>query len=225
MSTIISLIAEGDSITYTTTGYVYRGFEVGTNSIWTNVERYGSRFHRTTSTPKIVGHVIAVSGSTLANHMTARLTTRLPALIGAAKSNSAGTRKILLTLLAGTNPDTSNPNTHLANVATYVAAAKALGVDKVIVGTLPSRTDGIIASFDTSYQQPINTAYRDASWRASANVDGYFDCAADPEVGAAGAANNTTNFNADKIHPITPAQILMAARYMTGVDAVAATMV
>lgn len=216
---IAGLIAEGDSLTFRSASFFSLALNVPVNERSLDDAHNLLRPVRSSPLPKLVGANIAVSGTRLVsptNSMTDRLTTKLAALI-VRKNANAGIRKYVLTLLAGTNPDTSNPTTHANNVATYAASAKALGVDKVLVGTLPSRTDGIIGDFDTSYQSPYNTIIKGAGWAAANNVDGIIDFASDPDIGGVGAADNLTYFE-DKVHPTEAGYAKMAAIYLTAIN-------
>ena len=70
----------------------------------------------------------------------------------------------------------------------------------VVVGTIPDRT-GRLAATTAAYNAMIRTL----------TADGIADYAAVAEIGAAGAAANTTYFNADNIHPNNTGHGLMAS--------------
>lgn len=233
--TIYTVACEGDSISSSMQAYFYR--YLGVNTVDPGVTDYGSalinRSHYWVSktTPrKLVAVNYAIAGTRLATGtvpIAGRAATTLDLIVPTNKRNPnisgyAGgeVRKNILFLLAGTNVDAGDPAAHLANLATYVAARKLAHHDYVGLGTLPSRTDGIIANFDTSYQQPINTGIRNGV----AGVDFVVDFAADAEIGAASAANNTDFFNADKIHQAEAGQLIMAARFTTEFNAFLATL-
>lgn len=211
-----SIAWEGDSILYGATCAWYQYFNVSSSIVpATDAGRQAMRYSK--SSPTIIGTNFSITGTRLTTGSNP-LATRASAPGGIdflipspkrnplARSQAPGSlaraltaRKYILAVMAGTNPDSSDPAALAANMATYVAARKAAGWDYVLVGTLPSRTDGIIANFDTTYQQPYNTIIRGAAWQATNRVDGLIDFAANSNLGAAAAADNATYFS-DKIH-------------------------
>ncbi|WP_428303896.1 SGNH/GDSL hydrolase family protein [Lacipirellula sp.] len=120
----------------------------------------------------------------------------------------------LLFVFAGTNDIELAGQTGAqayARLQTYCAARKAAGWDKVIVLTMLPR--GIVANTET-YRGNFNTLIRAAcaeptpygprvfakSPGGTLSCDFIVDVGAHPELGIAGAQNNTTLFDADKIH-------------------------
>lgn len=113
-------------------------------------------------------------------------------------------REYLAALMIGSNPSTSDPAQHAVDVAVFCATEKAAAAAKGIrlefmLTTLPSRTDGNLNDFDTSYQQPYNAIVRQAGWAEDNGFIRICDLASAPELGAVGAANSTTYFQ-DKVH-------------------------
>ena len=113
----------------------------------------------------------------------------------------AGRTAAVLAVQAGTN-DAALGHSDSAVVSdywTYCDARRAAGW-KVVAFTLTDRTDttaiGNQAAFDTK-RASINTSIR-AGW--ASHADALVDLAADARLGANGAANNATYFNADHVH-------------------------
>jgi lysophospholipase L1-like esterase len=229
--TVYCIVAEGDSVTYTAAGYFYSYFSytfaTGQEDILFYADasapiRGSFLLHK--NSPSRVGINLSLSGTRLisnATNMTDAIAGKIVAYLPASKTQpgrGAPARKYILTLLAGTNPDTTSPTTHAANVAIYAGLARAAGIDAVLVGTLPSRTDGIIADFDTSYQAPYNAIIKGTGWKEVNNVAGIIDFASNANIGATGAADNTTYF-ADKVHPTAAGHALMTPIYAAAVNA------
>ncbi len=125
--------------------------------------------------------------------------------------------------MVGTNPDSSSPTALAAGVATYCLARKAAGWDKIILCTLVSRTDGIIANFDTTYAQPYNTIIRGGAWQVASGVDVICDFASNANLGATGAADNATYF-VDKIHPTLAGYNIMTPLWTAALNTVVASL-
>lgn len=219
MSLVIADVGEGDSLTFTLFSYLYTALGID-NTSWPSDQGAGIAIRKwarwRNASPALQLANFALSGSRLGD-LAARATA-LDALV-----SPDANRRYILSLLIGTNPEgAANPTTFAADVATYCLARRAAGWHAIILGTLPSRTDGVIANFDTAYAQPYNTIIKGAGWKESAGVTAIADYAADSEIGATNAANNGTYFNADHIHPITAGQALMGARKLTALNAVLA---
>jgi hypothetical protein len=85
-----------------------------------------------------------------------------------------------------------------AAIKAYCQARKSAGWKVIVCTCLPRTQAGINANFET-YRTSVN-----ASINANAISEGWADAVADiggdATIGAAGAPNSTTNYNADKIH-------------------------
>lgn len=241
--TIYTIAISGDSISYRMACYFWQFFNITVldpgNTYSANGMITRQHYRPFLSSPKkIIGVNWAMSGTRLASGSQGGMTiapTSVDLLLSQTKTNpvlansyGAGgvvgePRKTILFTMFGTNPDSVDPAALAANMATYAAARKATGFDYVGVGCLISRTDGIIANFDTSYKDVYNTTLRDSAWRAAHSVDFIVDFAADATMGADGAADNTTYF-ADKVHPTAAGDAVMGARFATDFGAFLATL-
>jgi hypothetical protein len=89
------------------------------------------------------------------------------------------------------------------DIATYCAARKAAGWDKIILTTLLSRTDSG-AGFD-AYRNAYNVIIKNASWVGltanGGSVDSICDFAADAIVGVDAAPTVNPTYFADGVHP------------------------
>lgn len=242
MSAIIGLIGVGDSLTYGGIGgtfnqpvsYFYNaagvtsvpGTSVGNNDVlrWSwRIRNNGVTFCN------------AALGGTKLSDMVSAFATHVQPLIQKSHGNppitayqdQRPTRKYILSLMAGTNADTTNPNTHAANIAAYIATARAAGFDKVILCPLLSRTDGAwlgtpgSTTFDTTLVIPYNAIIVDPTWMAANGVDAVPRWDQEPLLCAAGAANNTSYFQ-DTIHPNQGGANLMYPYFNTAVATVKA---
>lgn len=220
MTTINALVAEGDSLTFTLLGYFFGALGID-NSAWPSdqgggiVPRRWARW-RTTS-PALIIADYALSGRKLSDMAAA--SGPLDAVV-----SSDSSRRYILAILAGTNLDTGNPTTQAAAMASYCLARRAAGWDAIIVGTIPSRTDGALANFDTAYAQPYNALIKAPGWKEAAGVTVIADYASDPNIGATGAANNTTYF-VDKVHPTPAGYALMAPILAAAIDVAIASLI
>jgi lysophospholipase L1-like esterase len=111
---------------------------------------------------------------------------------------SASYDKNILVIWAGAN-DTYNQTgaTVYARLQTYVAARKAANPNiKIVVVTVLPRSDAGAQPAQETNRQAFNTLLRGDYSFAHALAD----VAADSRIGAAGASDDTTYFNADKVH-------------------------
>lgn len=150
-----------------------------------------------TASPVIRTGNLAQGGSTMTN-----LNARAATLDSYLPANKAGVTYVLH-ILVGTNDMTNTPSapgTFTSALATYIAARKAAGWDKIVVGTIIARSE----QADGGAQFNIDRATANATIRGwvGSTIDVCADYAANTLVGADGASNNTTYFMADKIHPI-----------------------
>lgn len=230
---IIGLVHEGDSISYMAISFVYQAFGVAASDTREDGTFDNSRdffrFYSPSPAPLLIGVNCASSGLRIVN-MTQRAPTYVDPFV-ANKRNprptkkaleghvgvSSGERRYIYTLMAGTNPSAADPVAQAAMIGTNCLARKAAGFDKVIVCTIPSRTDGILGNFDTAYMQPLNAILRDVKWQAANGVDTCCDLAADVRWGGVGAADNTTYFG-DKVHPLVALHALVAPTYLVAVN-------
>lgn len=216
--TVINIVGEGDSLTFTSTRYFFRHFNKMTESAAYGDGlgiRYGYRFFP--AADQIVANY-ALAGTTL-SLMAARAPT-LDALInlnpgapgvrGQVYANERPDRKYILCFMAGTNVNDPDPAVLAASISSYCLARKAAGWDRVILGTLISRNDGNIANFDTAYAQPYNAIVKGVGWAAANGVDAICDFAGDARLGATGASLNPLYFELDAVHPNATGEQIMA---------------
>lgn len=198
MSAIVGVVFTGDSLTFAGISYAYQwaGVDGATLYSESDVPRAGFRAY------PAAGVIMAnwgLSGWTIANLETQAAA--LDALIcnGCPGGGGRPLRKYVLVVRIGTNPASSDPVATAARVRTYCLARQAAGWN-VIICPLTSRNDNTIANFDTSYAQPYNAII--AGWGASDGVAGVVSSADSVMYGTSAATNQTTYFNADKIHPL-----------------------
>lgn len=211
---ICCVVAEGDSVTYSASGWFYQAGGVPAESVASeyNVQRTYLRAFRA---PEQIWANFSLSSSRIQD-LEARAS-QLDALINRdyAPVNGRPARHYILCLLVGTNPSDPNPVAAAGRVRQYCLARQAAGW-RVLLGTLPSRTDGILGNFDTAYAQPMNEIFR--GWGEEDGVAGIIDFAADPEIGATGAANSAVYFDSIHVHPTAAGAALMAARARKAID-------
>lgn len=248
---LVGVIAEGDSLTYQggpspgAMGYFNNLAGVsaipGTSISNNDVLRLGYRW-------KYNGAIFcncSIGGSKL-SAISARFATHVQPLIQKSRGNpplsawedTRPTRKYVLVLMAGTNADTTNPNTHAANIATYIATARAAGFDKVILCPLISRTDGAFlgtpgsTTFDTTLVIPYNAIIVDSTWQSNNGVDAVPRWDQEAHLCLAGAANNITYFDPldpdnpqnGGVHPSPTGASLMYPYFNTALNALLASL-
>ena len=230
---IIGLVHEGDSVSYMAISFVYQAFGIAARDVKEDGSFDNSRdffrFYSPSPAPLLIGVNCASSGLRIGDILK-RDPTYVDPLV-ANKRNprpakpapeghvgvSSGARKYIYALMAGTNPSAADPAAQAALIGANALARKAAGFDKVIVCTIPSRTDGILANFDTAYMQPLNDLLRDAKWQAANGVDYCCDLAADARWGGVGAANDAAYFG-DRVHPLVALHALVAPTYRATVN-------
>jgi len=109
-------------------------------------------------------------------------------------------------LFGGTNDAafSNSPTEVMAKVASWIQTVKAAGC-RAFVGTMISRTSPNLDSFKDAYDALILTSAE------KAGADGVIDFAANPLMGADGAAANATYFQGDQTHPTAAGALLLAA--------------
>lgn len=232
---MIGAVSVGDSTTYMTIAYPYQALGVAALAVPQDVGRELFRILSPTPSPAIVFTNLAISGSrigdlssqaaTYVNPLTANRRNPFAPSVAAVghEGSPTGDRKFILSVLIGTNPTSVDPATQAALTGAYCLAAKSNGWDKVMLGTIWSRTDGIIANFDTSYQQPLNAIFRGGAWQAANGVDAIFDLAADVRLGGLLAANNTTYFS-DRVHPTVAGHAIAAPIWLAPLNSLRAAL-
>jgi len=125
-------------------------------------------------------------------------------------------RAYILVMMVGTNQHVTNGYTHAADVGTFCLARQARGF-RVLLCTLPNRTDGFAARWN-DYASEYHTTIKGAGWAAAHGVSQIIDVASIAEVGATGAADNTTYFEADKVHMKFAAHELIGALVETHIN-------
>ncbi len=230
---IIGLVHEGDSVSYMAISFVYQAFGIAAVDVKEDGTLDNSRdffrFESPTPAPLIIGVNCASSGLRVGDIMKRDPTYVDPFVINKRNPKpakkapeghvgvSSGERRYIYTLMAGTNPSAADPATQAAMIGANCLARKAAGFDKVIVCTIPSRADGILADFDAAYMRPLNAILRDAKWQAASGVDYCCDLAADARWGGVGAATNTMYFG-DRVHPLESLHALVAPVYRATVN-------
>lgn len=207
--TIFSLVHEGDSMDeffWSALGFV-QSPDDGTNLRGTFIKLNFTGGHTGIAvTYAIPGSRIQANVGDLVDRapvLDALVDTGYPRSIGSRLNVNADSRlprKWILSVQIGTNPDSVDPNVQLTRAGNYCLARAAAGW-KVILATIPSRTDGIngALNFDLLYAQPYNAAIKAPGWAAAHGVAAIADIASAPELGGTDAANNPTYFY-DKIH-------------------------
>lgn len=195
MSAIVGVVFTGDSLTFAGISYAYQWAGVDSATLYSeaSVPRAGFRAYPS------AGVIMANWG--LSGWRIADLETQAPALDALICANCPGgvNRRYILVVRVGTNPASSDPVATAARVRTYCLARQAAGWN-VIICPLTSRNDNNIANFDTAYAQPYNAII--AGWGTSDGVAGVVSSADSVMYGTSAATNQTTYFNADKIHPL-----------------------
>jgi hypothetical protein len=140
----------------------------------------------------MLGHVSAVSGSTIASMVSRASTT-----------DSYYTSGSTLVVLIGANDLVSlGSATWLTNLRAYLVARKATGWRIVLCTPTPATTSG----FNTQRALALATL---RGWNGDGTVDYVIDFAADPTMGPDAAASNTSLYG-DGLHPTTFGQSLLA---------------
>jgi hypothetical protein len=194
----VSVVCVGDSLTFAAIGYAYQWAGVAAASLYDtgDVPRTGLRKH---VAPGVIFANWAMSGWRIAE-LEAQAAS-LDALICDSCPVGAGrpARKYVLVVRIGTNVQNSDPAVSAARLRAYCQARQAAGWH-VIVCPIPSRTDGIIASFDLLYAQPLNAIL--ATWTVSDGVAGVVSNADAEMYGTLASTTQTSFWNADKVHPL-----------------------
>jgi hypothetical protein len=86
-----------------------------------------------------------------------------------------------------------------------LTARRAAGWKVVILTILPRTQTGCPANMET-YRTSVNTSIRN-NWATFANA--LADVGADATIGVAGASNNATYYDADKVHPIAAGHLII----------------
>lgn len=128
-----------------------------------------------------------------------------------------GGREVVLTVLIGRNDMVGyrgGASAYADDLARYVAAMRAAGANRVVVGTLlPSDW----APF-TALRGDFNAILRRPGWIAAHGIDALADFAASPVMGPDAAAKDTTLF-VDGIHPTDKGYEILAPIYGAAVAA------
>lgn len=198
------VVFEGDSIPS------YNGTGANANKSYPDLYLQSTPPDTTVSRRSIAGSTIA--GGTL--NLTDRAEDLDAALPPAA--DRVG-RRFILDVKIGTNDlVTATDTTFLTNLAAYYTARKAAGWTHVIVHTVLARTDaGAGANFITR-RNAVNATLRAAA--AGSYFDVLVDDAADVNIGGDTSSNDTTYFNADKIHLINAGHAIIAALVEPAID-------
>lgn len=176
----VNVIFEGDSQTF--------GVGLGSNTFSRAVEdnTYPHKTILELGSPRNVSyHNVAVGGSRW-QELEARATT-LDGRLNPKADN-------VLIVWCGTNEAyLNNASATYAAQVTYCNARRAAGWNKIIVGTAMDRVD----QSNEVWRSALNTLIRNGY---AGHADGLLDVGGHAILGAAGAYNNATYFNADKVH-------------------------
>ena len=124
---------------------------------------------------------------------------------------NAGNAKNILTVLQGSNDlaGGGTPAQAYTDISNYCTTARATGF-KVVIGTMFPRT-GITEADRITLNANIRT-----NWATFA--DALADCGNDPVMGVAGAQNNTTYYDPDKIHPNSTGYAIIAPYFASAIN-------
>jgi hypothetical protein len=122
---------------------------------------------------------------------------RLPKMLRTITTAKAAGFHVIAGCMIGTNDMPTAPNTaaYIASLETYWSALRTAGADAVIGITPPSRTDGLIANFET-----LRTSNFSPAVLASTVPNAFCDISSNTYLGGLNAANSTTYFFGDKVH-------------------------
>lgn len=220
------VFAEGDSITQgvgTTYSYPYYVNALGSSATFP-----GTNF----PTVPPIGFNFAIAGSTVGptpddvgNSIEAHL--RLPYVTGGLPPASRRTgRTFAMSVFFGANDglelaDADDTGATFLNTyyIPYINSLMAAGYGPIIAGTIVDRQDtdaGAVPDFFT-WRTNVNSTIT-SSWPHASAV---MDFAGNANLGADDAANNSTYFNTDKVHPTTLSQeTIMAPLYLAALNSV-----
>jgi hypothetical protein len=131
---------------------------------------------------------------------------------------SASRAKNILIVAAGTNDLASGGNLQDTIDRYYglLDSARATGWKTVACTVLP-RSDPTMAAGLAGFETTRTAFNTDVVAHWASHADALADVAAIPGMGAAGNSNNTTYYNADKIHPIVAGHLLLEPVYRAAV--------
>jgi hypothetical protein len=247
MANLASLFFVGDSLTGSTMYYPYGSAGISHAQVPGDAGSNSTSYQFWTFNNENVLCLNTALGGRKLSNMTAAFATEIQALINtnypgnpplSKWDSTRPNRKLILSLMAGTNADTTDPDTLAANVATYIATARAAGINKIILCPILSRTDGGwigspgSTTFDTTTVIPYNTKIVDPTWMAANGVDAVPRWDQEPLICAAGAANNATYFipvdpmnpQNGGIHPTQAGASLMYPYFVTALNTVLASL-
>jgi hypothetical protein len=149
--------------------------------------------------------------------LTFRTPTWTDALVADDPPGSTSIRYYIFTVMIGSNPDTIDPAKAAADLQQYLQARVAAGYSGIVVGTILSRGDGIIANFE-AYRQGYNAILRTPDWQNAVGAQAFAlsDFGNEPTIGAANACFDSTLFS-DKIHPTDLGYTYMSPLYAIAV--------
>jgi lysophospholipase L1-like esterase len=187
------LYCEGDSLTNGTGGSNSQGY----------AQLFGPN-----SSPGVNGSVGAISGGTLAD-----VVSRAAATDAILPTNKRG-KVFVHSLLIGAN-DIYNitPATYAATISSYMAARKAAGWDKTVLGTILPRGT---ANHNTN-RNAFNAIVTAGGWAAANNVDAIADFAAQATMGPDAAYLNATYYG-DGVHPTAAGYALLEPVFRSAVN-------
>lgn len=146
-----------------------------------------------------------------------RTPTWTDALVQSDPDGSTSTTYYIFTIMIGSNPDTIDPQRAAAELLQYLQARVAVGYAGIVVGTILSRGDGIIANFET-YRQAYNAILRNPDWQNAIGAQAFAlaDFGNEPTIGAPDACSDSTLFS-DQVHPTDLGYTYMSPLYAAAV--------
>lgn len=197
MSAVVGVVFTGDSLTFPSFSNAYQWAGVPAASIYDEVSAPRKGLRAFPSAGVIFANW-GLSGWRISDLETQA--SELDALIctGCPSGGGRPRREYVLVVRIGTNVTHNDPAVQAARLRTYCLARQAAGWH-VVVCPIPSRTDGMIANFDTVYGAPHNAIT--AAWTASDGVAAVVPYSDSEMYGINASTSENTYWSNDKVHP------------------------
>lgn len=203
------IVTEGDSVTQAQSayGYVYVGAAA--------------------TSPKWYLRDIAIGGSnldtnTLINGSTwGDLTYRATDYTDAFLASTPGALRVLYVNI-GTNNISPTAADFAVRYGNYLLARRAAGWDKIVVGTLLSRSDEpFVSTGHEDRRLALNDIIRSSAWKSAYGVDAVADMASDPTIGPFSSHADHPELWLDTVHPSAAGHALMAPYFTAALNSIA----